>query len=149
VIALGSAAAVAGATLGYGIGRFGGRSLFGSLERRRLNKRRHFDRVQEHFARHGGKTLVAARFVPGVRIPAFWMAGAGSMPIARFMTWNAVGAALWVVTVTLAGYAFAGSVDTIDRVLGRDAAIAVGAVLVLAAFAFERRRRLRRPQLET
>ncbi|MGN6379437.1 MAG: DedA family protein [Gaiellales bacterium] len=143
VMALGLAAAVIGALLGYLIGHAVGKRLLGWTVRRGFLRQHHLDRVDGFFSRHGGKTLVLARFLPGVRIPTFWMAGAGSMPVRRFMAWNVVGATLWVVTVTLAGYVFAGSVGALDQVLGRDAAIAMAAVVVLGAVAFEIRRRLR------
>jgi membrane-associated protein len=143
VIGLGLAAAVIGAVLGYAIGRLGGRHILAWVVGRKLLKQHHVDRVDGFFADHGGKTLVVARFLPGIRIPTFWMAGAGSMPVPRFMAWNVTGAALWVVSMTLLGYAFAGSVGTLDQVVGRDAAIALGCAATLAAVAYVVRRRLR------
>jgi membrane protein DedA with SNARE-associated domain len=143
VIGLGLAAAVIGALLGYAMGRAGGKRLLGWTVRRGLLRQRHLERVDHFFSRHGGKTLVIARFLPGVRIPTFWMAGAGAMPVLRFMTWNVVGAAVWVVTITLVGYVFAGSVSTLDRLLGRDAAVAMAGTAVLAVVGYELRRRFR------
>ena len=143
VIGLGLAAAVIGAGIGYLMGHAGGKPLLGWTVRRGLLRQRHLDRVDGFFTNHGGKTLVIARFLPGIRIPTFWMAGAGAMPLRTFMTWNVVGAAVWVVTITMAGYLFAGSVGAIDQVLGADAAIALAVAAVLAAAAFEIRRRLR------
>jgi membrane-associated protein len=143
VIGLGLAAAVIGALLGYCIGRIGGRRILTWVVGKRLLKQHHVDRVDGFFADHGGKTLVVARFLPGIRIPTFWMAGAGSMPVPRFMAWNVTGATLWVVSMTLLGYAFAGSVGTLDQIIGRDAAIGVGCVTVLAAAGYVVRRRLR------
>jgi membrane-associated protein len=134
---------VIGALLGYLMGHVGGKPLLGWTVRRGLLQQRHLDRVDGFFTNHGGKTLVVARFLPGIRIPTFWMAGAGAMPLRTFMTWNVVGAAVWVVAITMAGYLFAGSVGAIDQVLGTDAAIALAVAVVLAAAAFEIRRRLR------
>lgn len=143
VIGLGLAAAVLGALAGYGIGRLGGRRVLSWVVAKRLLKQVHLDRVDGFFDNHGGKTLVVARFLPGIRIPTFWMAGAGSMPVPRFMAWNVTGAALWVVSMTLLGYAFAGSVGTLDQIIGRDAAYALGGLAVLAAVGYVVRKRLR------
>ncbi len=143
VLGLGVAGAVIGSSLGYGIGHYGGRALLDRLVRRGLVKQHHLERVQGFFDRHGGKTLVFARFVPGVRIPAFWLAGVSAMPIPRFMTWNVAGAVVWVVTITLLGYVFANSVGTIEQLLGRDAFIGAGGLLLVAIGTFEVRRRLR------
>ena len=143
VIGLGLAAAVIGAAVGYLMGHVGGKPLLAWTLRRGFLKQRYLDRVDGFFTDHGGKTLVIARFLPGIRIPTFWMAGAGAMPLRTFMTWNVIGAAVWVVTITMAGYLFAGSVGAIDRVLGTDAAIALAVAGLLAAAAFEIRRRLR------
>ena len=143
VIGLGLAAAVIGAAVGYLMGHVGGKPLLAWTLRRGFLKQRYLDRVDGFFTDHGGKTLVVARFLPGIRIPTFWMAGAGAMPLRTFMTWNVIGAAVWVVTITMAGYLFAGSVGAIDRVLGTDAAIALAVAGLLAAAAFEIRRRLR------
>ena len=143
VIGLGLAAAVIGAAVGYLMGHVGGKPLLAWTLRRGFLKQRYLDRVDGFFTDHGGKTLVIARFLPGIRIPTFWMAGAGAMPLRTFMTWNVIGAAVWVVTITMVGYLFAGSVGAIDRVLGTDAAIALAVAGLLAAAAFEIRRRMR------
>lgn len=143
VIAIGYAAAVVGATLGFYIGVYGGRPLIDWGVRKRLMRREHIERVTTFFDRHGGKTLVFIRFVPGVRIPTFWLAGASGMPLRVYSMWNAIGAAVWVVTIVLLGYVFASSVDTVSRLLGRDAVIALFVVIVLVIAADQVRRRLR------
>ncbi len=143
VIGIGMAAAVIGGTLGWLIGVHGGRPLIDWGVRHHLVKQVHIDRVAAFFARHGGKTLVFVRFVPGVRIPTFWMAGASGMPLRTFTFWNVAGAIIWTTILTLLGYVFAGSVDAISRFLGVDVAIALVAAVVVLVAAYELRRRLR------
>ena len=124
MIGVGFAAAVIGGTLGFEIGHRGGKPLIDWGVRRHLVKQVHIDRVVAFFDRHGGKTLVFIRFVPGVRIPTFWMAGASGMQLRVFMFWNVLGAALWTTAIILIGYVFASSVDAISQLLGRDVAVA-------------------------
>ncbi len=95
-------AAFAGNVVGYEIGRAAGPALY----RRdgRLIKREYFDQTHAFFDRHGRKALVIGRFVPIVRTFITVVAGVGRMDRRHFFTWSAVGAALWVGVVTLAGY---------------------------------------------
>lgn len=98
-------AAVAGDTVNYWIGHaFGDRFLLPGPTR--FIKREHIERTQQFYARHGGKTVVLARFVPIVRTFAPFVAGVGSMAYGRFLTYNAVGGLLWVGGLVLAGYFF-------------------------------------------
>jgi membrane-associated protein len=99
-------AAFAGNVVGYEIGR----GLGGKLYERdgRFLKRRYFDRTIEFFDRYGRRALVLGRFVPVVRTFITVVAGVGQMPRRTFYTWSAVGAVLWVVLITLLGYALGG-----------------------------------------
>ncbi|MFE5775572.1 VTT domain-containing protein [Brachybacterium sp. NPDC056505] len=103
-------AAFAGNVVGYEIGR----GLGGKLYERdgRLLKRRYFDRTIEFFDRYGRRALVLGRFVPIVRTFITVVAGVGQMQRRIFYTWSAVGAVLWVVLITMLGYAL-GSVTFI------------------------------------
>jgi membrane-associated protein len=97
-------AAILGDTCNYWIGHFFG-------ERILTNPRFHvsvslLERTRRFFEKHGGKTIVMARFVPGVRTFAPFVAGAGSMSYGRFIAYNVAGGVLWVVLVTVAGYFF-------------------------------------------
>ncbi len=143
VMGVGFAAAVIGGTLGFEIGHRGGKPLIDWGVRRHLVKQVHIDRVVAFFDRHGGKTLVFIRFVPGVRIPTFWMAGASGMQLRVFMFWNVIGAALWTTAIILIGYVFASSVDAISQLLGRDVAVAGIVIVAVAVGVYEVRRRLR------
>jgi membrane-associated protein len=95
-------AAFAGNVIGYEIGRWIGPPLY---ERNgRLLKRKYFDETTAFFDRHGNKALVIGRFVPFVRTYITVVAGVTRMRRRRFFMWSAVGAVLWTLTITLAGY---------------------------------------------
>lgn len=96
------AAAIIGDSVNYAIGQFFGARLL-AMERP-LIKPRHIELTREFFEDYGAKTIVIARFVPIVRTLAPFVAGLGAMQYRRFMTYNVVGAILWVVICTVAGY---------------------------------------------
>lgn len=99
-----AAAAILGDTVNYWIGhRVGPRAFRGNV---RFLKKEHLDRTREFYERHGGKTIILARFMPIVRTFAPFVAGIGAMKYRRFLTYNVAGAAAWVLLLTLAGYAF-------------------------------------------
>jgi membrane-associated protein len=75
-------------------------------EHSRLFNRRVFDRTEAFYARHGGKTIVLARFVPLVRTFAPFVAGVGRMPYLRFLAFSIGGALLWVGSLVTAGFLF-------------------------------------------
>jgi membrane-associated protein len=97
-------AGVLGNTLNYWIGEAIGQRVF-THDYRWLNKEA-LRRTHEFFEKHGGKTIVLARFVPVVRTFAPFVAGVSDMTHTRFQIYNVTGAALWVVALTLAGYVF-------------------------------------------
>ena len=94
--------AIAGDSLNYAIGRRLGSRAY----RLRFVNPAHLDRTQAFYARHGGKTIVLARFVPIVRTFAPFVAGIGHMEYAKFVTYNVLGAVLWVPSFLYAGYFF-------------------------------------------
>lgn len=99
-------AALTGDNCNYWIGR-----LFGNRIARshgRFLNRRALERTQGFYARHGGKTVVIARFVPLVRTFAPFVAGIGRMPYLRFLAFSVGGALLWVGLLVSAGYLFGG-----------------------------------------
>ena len=97
-------AAVLGNTLNYWIGEAIGQRVF-THDYRWLNKDA-LRRTHDFFEKHGGKTIVLARFVPVVRTFAPFVAGVSDMTHTRFQVYNVTGATLWVVALTLAGYVF-------------------------------------------
>jgi len=102
------AAALCGDNTNYWIGRFIGPRAFG-FEHSRLFNRRALQRTHAFYERHGGKTIVLARFVPLVRTFAPFVAGVGSMRYPRFLAFCFAGAFLWVASLVSAG-AFFGSI---------------------------------------
>ena len=130
VMVVAAIAAVLGATGGYLIGRVGGRPLLNRLVARGWPKQQQVLRVERFFERHGGKSLVGARFIPFVRVFAPWMAGAAHMPLRRFAVWNLAGGVTWVVLVAGAGFVFGKSVIAVADTVG---IWGVAAVVVVAA----------------
>jgi membrane-associated protein len=106
-------AAVAGDAVNYAVGRYVGPAVFTSEHSRFLNKK-HLLRTQEFYERHGGKTILLARFVPIVRTFAPFVAGIGQMRYAYFATYNVTGALAWVLSFLFAGYWF-GQLPAIKR----------------------------------
>ncbi len=98
-------AAVLGDAVNYAVGHYLGPRVFKSTKSRWLNPR-HLQRAHDFYERHGGKTIIIARFVPIVRTYAPFVAGAASMSYARFAAYNISGAVLWVVLLGYAGYFF-------------------------------------------
>ena len=101
------AAAVTGDAVNYAIGRWLGPRVFSHRESRWLNPR-HLEQTHAFYERHGGKTIVIARFVPIVRTYAPFVAGVGAMGYRQFAAYNVLGAALWVLLVLGAGHFFGG-----------------------------------------
>jgi membrane-associated protein len=106
-------AAISGDAVNYSIGRYVGPAVFTSDHSRFLNKK-HLLRTQQFYERHGGKTILLARFVPIVRTFAPFVAGIGQMRYAYFATYNVAGALAWVLSFLFAGYWF-GQLPAIKR----------------------------------
>lgn len=98
-------AAILGDSLNYSIGRYLGPKVF-HYEDSRFFKRAYLEYTRAFFERHGGKTIIIARFVPIVRTYAPFVAGIGALAYRRFLFFNVVGGVLWVVLLTYAGYFF-------------------------------------------
>lgn len=97
-------AAITGNTVNYWIGEKVGQKVF-THDYRWINKDA-LKKTHDFFEKHGGKTIVLARFVPVVRTFAPFVAGVSDMTFARFQLYNFTGAILWVVMLTTAGYFF-------------------------------------------
>jgi len=97
-------AAIAGDTVNYWIGHYiGPRAFSGEV---RFLKKEYLDRTHEFYERHGGKTIILARFVPIIRTFAPFVAGVGAMGYGHFITYNVVGGIAWVTLFTFLGYFF-------------------------------------------
>lgn len=97
-------AAIAGDTVNYWIGHFFGQKLVDN-PRVPINKE-HIDETQKFFDKHGGKTIILARFVPIVRTFAPFVAGIGRMKYSQFISYNFIGGMAWVTVATMTGFFF-------------------------------------------
>jgi len=102
-----TAASIIGDQSGYFLGNRTGPRIF-SRPDSLLFKRDYVTRTQAFYEKHGGKTLIYAKFVPIVRTFAPFMAGVGRMRYSRFVGFNVVGGVAWVLSMTLAGYTLGG-----------------------------------------
>ncbi|WP_028997588.1 DedA family protein [Azohydromonas australica] len=98
-------AAVLGDQVNYSIGRWLGPQVFRWESSRFFNKRA-FDQAHAFYEKHGGITIVLARFMPFIRTFVPFVAGVAAMTRGKFSFFNITGALLWVVSLTLAGYLF-------------------------------------------
>ena len=140
-------AAVTGDSVGYLIGRTGGRGLVLRYGRYlRLTPQR-LERVERFMARRGALMVIVARFIEGLRQLNGVVAGVTRMPFARFLVCNAIGAALWVGVWSAAGYFAGNHLPAISAAIHRYQNYAIAlAVVLIAGYAVRhtRRRRARR-----
>ena len=109
-------AAVLGDSFGYAFGRRVGPRIF-TRDDSLFFRKAYLTRTQEFYDRHGGKTLILARFMPVVRTFAPIFAGVGAMRYAEFLFYNIIGALLWAVGLTVLGYVLGSVIPGIDRYL--------------------------------
>ena len=99
------AAAILGDQTNYMIGRYFGPKVF-QWENSRFFNRNAFNRAHDFYERYGGVTIIIARFMPFIRTFAPFVAGVAEMTRSKFTAYNAIGAILWVIGLTAAGYFF-------------------------------------------
>ena len=135
-------AVLAGDNLNYWIGRFiGPRAFTGEF---RFFRREHLDRTHAFFERHGGRTVVLARFVPIVRTFTPFVAGIGAMRYPRFLAYSVAGGAFWVTAFLWAGFYF----GNLPAVRANFSLVVLGIILIstlpiLIGIVQERRKRPR------
>ncbi len=122
-------AAVSGDSTGYYLGHKFGRRLFRREDSIFFHKD-HLLRAQKFYEKHGGKTIILARFMPVIRTFAPVVAGIGSMQYTKFLAYNVVGGFLWAVGLPLTGYFLGKAIPGVDRYL-----LPIIALIVLASIA--------------
>lgn len=117
VLSLGTfVAAVSGVSVGYAFGRRVGPAIF-SREDSLFFSRGNLERARVFYEKHGGKTLILARFIPFVRTFAPILAGVGKMRYGAFLVYNIIGGLLWAVGLSFFGYFLGNSIPNADRYL--------------------------------
>ena len=134
-------AAVLGDASGYQIGKHAGPRLF-NREDSRWFHRRHLERAQDFYDRHGGKTIIIARFLALIRTFAPTVAGAARMPYRKFVVFNVAGGVGWVISMTVLGYWFGKKVENLE--LFFTAMVVIMVVVSIAPAAFHLLRELAR-----
>ncbi|MEY5002266.1 MAG: hypothetical protein RL678_75 [Pseudomonadota bacterium] len=139
-------AAITGNTLNYLIGRALGQRVF--TRDYRWIDRQALEKTHAFFERHGGKTIILARWLPVIRTFAPFVAGVSDMGLGRFQIFNVVGALLWVIGLVMAGYFF-GNIpiirDHLNTIVLIGVAAAAGPVALAAIIRFVRSRTQRPP----
>ena len=95
-----------GDNVNYFVGRFFGEKVFEIQFLKKLIKRKYLEQTQAYYEKHGGKTIIMARFIPIVRTFAPFAAGLGKMKYGKYISFSIFGALLWVPLLSLAGYYF-------------------------------------------
>src|SRR4030042_5836864 len=108
------AAAILGDTVGYWFGRKAGPRIF-KREDSLLFHKKNIIKANEFYKKHGGKTIVLARFIPFIRTFAPIVAGVGEMDYFRFLSFNIFGGIFWVLVTSLAGYILGNTIPNIDQ----------------------------------
>lgn len=108
--------AVLGDSIGYYIGKKLGPKIF-TKENSLFFHKKYLERAQKFYDKHGGKTIILARFVPIIRAFAPVVAGVGKMDYRKFLIFNLAGGILWAIGVTLAGYYLGSLIPDVDKYL--------------------------------
>jgi membrane-associated protein len=127
LLSLVSLCAIAGDQMGYWIGRHAGASLYRRKDSRFFRKR-HLESAHHFYEKHGGKTIILARFVPIIRTFCPPVAGAAKMSYARYLVYDIFGGILWVWSLVLVGYTLGRTVPNVDKRIH----FIIGAVIFLS-----------------
>lgn len=122
-------AAVVGDNVGYHFGRKAGPRVF-KKEDSLIFSKANVERSQKFYEKHGGKTIILARFIPVVRTFAPILAGVGKMEYKKFLAYNLVGGVIWGIGVTALGYVLGSTIPDIDKYL-----IPVAVLIILFSIA--------------
>ncbi|MCP1659657.1 membrane-associated protein [Neisseria perflava] len=120
------AAAIIGDAVNFMIGKYFGAKLFSNPDSK-IFRQSYLDKTHAFYEKHGGKTIVIARFVPIVRTFAPFVAGMGNMHYGTFLRYNIIGAVAWVLLFSYGGYFFA-NIPAVKNNLG----LVLGAIIVIS-----------------
>jgi membrane protein DedA with SNARE-associated domain len=134
VIGAAAGGAIVGDSLGYALGRWGGRPLLERYGRLLHLQPRHLVRAEAFFARYGAKTVFMGRFIAILRTYSALLAGLARLPYPSFLFWNAAGGCLWALTFGWLGATFGSQWPLVARWAGRVGMLIVG-LLVLVGVA--------------
>jgi membrane-associated protein len=137
-------AAIVGDATGYYIGKRAGQALY-SRPDSFFFRREHLIKTHEFYEKHGGKTIIIARFMPMARTFAPVVAGAAEMTYARFASYNVIGGILWVTSMTLTGYLLGRLIPDIEKNIHIVVAIVIFLSLLPAIYAWLRSRMPAKP----
>jgi membrane-associated protein len=141
-------AAVIGDATGYLIGKRAGRALY-SRPNSRFFKRQHLLKAKAFYDKHGGKTIILARFVPIIRTFAPTVAGAAEMRYRDFASFNVIGGVSWIASMTLLGYFLGTAIPDIDRHIHIVIVVVVFLSILPAIIEFLRERRAAQAKQES
>jgi len=119
-------AAILGDAVNFMIGKYFGAKLFSNPDSK-IFRRAYLEKTHAFYEKHGGKTIIIARFVPIVRTFAPFVAGMGDMHYGRFIRYNIIGALAWVLLFSYLGYFFA-NIPLVKNNLG----LVLGAIIVIS-----------------
>lgn len=125
-------AAIVGDNVGYSIGRRAGPRIFKKKDGI-LFRQEYLQKSEEFYEKHGGKTIILARFTPIVRTFAPVVAGAGKMSREKFMFYNVIGGVLWGAGLCILGYAIGGRIPHLDKYIE---IVIIGVMVLSLAIAF-------------
>lgn len=140
-------AAILGDTLNYWIGSIAGQKIF-ARENSRIFNKSYLEKTRQFYEKHGGKTIILARFVPIVRTFAPFVAGMGSMNYRTFLFYNVIGAFIWVTVLTFAGYFF-GGLEIVKRNFEIAIFAIIGISLLPVMFEFVQHKRAKKKEETT
>jgi membrane protein DedA with SNARE-associated domain len=142
-------AAVVGDNIGFAIGHFGGRALVERFGRYVFLTKERLDKATDFFERRGGWIVIVARFIEGLRQANGIIAGISGMHWAKFLAFNAIGAALWVAVWTTVGYFAGDNITSIYNTVSRYTLyVAIAVVVLLIAWIGWRVMRRRKERAE-
>src|SRR5882672_5047682 len=148
VMLIAATGAIVGDNIGFAIGHHYGRGFLLRVGRFFFLTPKRFEHMENYFERHGNKTILVARFITGLRVFAALLAGSSRMPWRTFALYNMLGAVLWSVAITLAGFFFGRSWDVLEHWIKGAGLILLGLVVIVVVTMIVMRRRKRRAEEE-